>query len=141
MLDSGAGASVCSPNDFPTITIDTQSEVTKVHRCADGRELKAYGYKWVKALVSKTQQILQIRFTVLHVYPHHRALMPSTRWLGLKLWWSTSGSDSNAQRNTEKAWVDTTDSFEEEVADDAARQEHAFHEGEEQDQQEAGEMK
>eukprot|EP00971_Amphidinium_carterae_P253896 5040451-Amphidinium_carterae.1 len=32
-------------------------------------------------------------------------------------------------------------SFEEEVVDDAVRQEHAFHEGEEQDQQEAGEMK
>eukprot|EP00971_Amphidinium_carterae_P086488 1711543-Amphidinium_carterae.1 len=60
MLDSGAGASVCSPND-PTIAIDTQSEVTKVYRCADGgRELKVYGYKWVKAIVGMTQQILQI---------------------------------------------------------------------------------
>eukprot|EP00971_Amphidinium_carterae_P173096 3431572-Amphidinium_carterae.1 len=49
MLDSGAGASVCSPNDFPTVAIDTKSEVTKVYRCADGRELRAYGYKWVKA--------------------------------------------------------------------------------------------
>eukprot|EP00971_Amphidinium_carterae_P259777 5154263-Amphidinium_carterae.1 len=61
MLDSGA--SVCSPNDFPTVAIDTQSEVTKVYRCADGRELRAYGYKRVKAIVGKTQQILQIRFT------------------------------------------------------------------------------
>eukprot|EP00971_Amphidinium_carterae_P226140 4485644-Amphidinium_carterae.1 len=53
MLDSGAGASVCSPNDFLTIAIDTQSEVTKVYRCADGRELKVYGYKWVKASWAK----------------------------------------------------------------------------------------
>eukprot|EP00971_Amphidinium_carterae_P218189 4331161-Amphidinium_carterae.2 len=67
ILDSGAGASVCSPNDFPTVAIDTQSEVMKlimkVYRCADGRELLVYGYKWVKAIVGKTQQILQIRFT------------------------------------------------------------------------------
>eukprot|EP00971_Amphidinium_carterae_P137191 2718588-Amphidinium_carterae.2 len=67
MLDSGAGASVCSPNDFPTVAIDTKSEVTKVYRCADGRELRVYGYKRVRALVGKTQQILQIRFTVLDV--------------------------------------------------------------------------
>eukprot|EP00971_Amphidinium_carterae_P250458 4972226-Amphidinium_carterae.1 len=40
MLDSGAGASVCSPNDFPNVAIDTHSEVTKTYRCADGRELK-----------------------------------------------------------------------------------------------------
>eukprot|EP00971_Amphidinium_carterae_P185638 3685962-Amphidinium_carterae.1 len=46
MLDSGTGASVCSPNDFPNIAIDTYSEVTKTYRCADGRELKVYGYKW-----------------------------------------------------------------------------------------------
>eukprot|EP00971_Amphidinium_carterae_P122041 2416714-Amphidinium_carterae.1 len=59
MLDSGAGASVCSPNDFPNIAIDTHSEVTKNYRCADGREKKAYGYKWVKAVVGKTHQILQ----------------------------------------------------------------------------------
>eukprot|EP00971_Amphidinium_carterae_P118002 2337676-Amphidinium_carterae.1 len=32
-----------------------------------GRELRVYGYKWVRALVGKTQQILQIRFTVLDV--------------------------------------------------------------------------
>eukprot|EP00971_Amphidinium_carterae_P118414 2346205-Amphidinium_carterae.1 len=38
MLDSGA--SVCSPNDFPNIAIDTIREVTKSYRCADGRELK-----------------------------------------------------------------------------------------------------
>eukprot|EP00971_Amphidinium_carterae_P258444 5129537-Amphidinium_carterae.2 len=43
MLDSGAGASVCSPNDFPTVAIDTKTEVTKVYRCADGRELRVYG--------------------------------------------------------------------------------------------------
>eukprot|EP00971_Amphidinium_carterae_P270221 5361133-Amphidinium_carterae.1 len=66
MLDSGAGASVCSPNDFPTIAIDTQSEVAKVYRCADGRELKVFGYRCVKALVGKTQ-ILQIRVTVMDV--------------------------------------------------------------------------
>eukprot|EP00971_Amphidinium_carterae_P182577 3623458-Amphidinium_carterae.1 len=42
-------------------------EVTKVYRCADGRELRVYGYKWVRALVGRTQQILQIRFTVLDV--------------------------------------------------------------------------
>eukprot|EP00971_Amphidinium_carterae_P066025 1307887-Amphidinium_carterae.2 len=67
MLDSGAGASVCSPTDFPSVAIDTKTAVTKVYRCADGRELRVYGYKWVRALVVKTQQILQIRFTVLDV--------------------------------------------------------------------------
>eukprot|EP00971_Amphidinium_carterae_P241738 4799946-Amphidinium_carterae.1 len=55
MLDSGAGASVCSPSDFPKVAIDTKTEVTKVYRCADGRELRVYGYKWVRALVGKTQ--------------------------------------------------------------------------------------
>eukprot|EP00971_Amphidinium_carterae_P086013 1701369-Amphidinium_carterae.1 len=59
MLDSGAGASVCSPNDFPNIAIDTHTEVTKTYRCADGRELKVYGYKWAKAVMGKTQQVLQ----------------------------------------------------------------------------------
>eukprot|EP00971_Amphidinium_carterae_P321252 6385087-Amphidinium_carterae.1 len=59
ILHSGAGASVCSPNGFPNIAINTQSEVTKTYRCADGRELKVYGYKRVKAIVGKTQQILQ----------------------------------------------------------------------------------
>eukprot|EP00971_Amphidinium_carterae_P212676 4220687-Amphidinium_carterae.1 len=43
------------------------------------------------------------------VATHHCALMPSIRRLGLKLWWSTSGSNGNTPRNTEKAWVDTTD--------------------------------
>eukprot|EP00971_Amphidinium_carterae_P314453 6250484-Amphidinium_carterae.1 len=43
MLDSGAGASVCSPHDFPSVAIDTESDVTKTYRCADGRELKVYG--------------------------------------------------------------------------------------------------
>eukprot|EP00971_Amphidinium_carterae_P038024 747633-Amphidinium_carterae.1 len=52
---------------IPNIAIDTQSEVTKTYRCADGRELKVYGYKWVKAMVGKTQQILRVRFTVLDV--------------------------------------------------------------------------
>eukprot|EP00971_Amphidinium_carterae_P349132 6490861-Amphidinium_carterae.5 len=59
----GAGASVCSPTELPSIAIDTKTAVTKVYRCADGRD----GYKWVRALVGKTQQILQIRFTVLDV--------------------------------------------------------------------------
>eukprot|EP00971_Amphidinium_carterae_P127504 2526402-Amphidinium_carterae.2 len=44
MLDSGAVASACSPNDFPNVAIDTESEVTKTYRCADGLELKVYGY-------------------------------------------------------------------------------------------------
>eukprot|EP00971_Amphidinium_carterae_P055076 1085254-Amphidinium_carterae.1 len=39
---------------------------------------------------------------------HHSTLMPRARRMGLKLWWKPSGSDSNAQRNSEKAWVDTT---------------------------------
>eukprot|EP00971_Amphidinium_carterae_P070107 1387223-Amphidinium_carterae.1 len=58
MLDSGAGASVCSPNDFPNIAIDTITEVTKSYRCADGRELKVYGYKWVKGVMGKTLSCL-----------------------------------------------------------------------------------
>eukprot|EP00971_Amphidinium_carterae_P275639 5469223-Amphidinium_carterae.1 len=89
MLDSGAGASVCSPNDFPNIAIDTHTEVTKTYRCADGRELKVYGYKWVKAVMGKTQQILQVRFTVLDVLRPiiTRTLMPRARRMGLKLWW------------------------------------------------------
>eukprot|EP00971_Amphidinium_carterae_P150290 2979481-Amphidinium_carterae.1 len=55
MLDSGA------------VAIDTKPEVTKVSGCTDGRELRVYGYKRARALVDKTQQILQIRFTVLDV--------------------------------------------------------------------------
>eukprot|EP00971_Amphidinium_carterae_P006350 125076-Amphidinium_carterae.1 len=67
--------------------------------------------------------------------------MPRARRMGLELWWKLGRSVSDTQGNSEKAWVDTKDSFEEDVAGEAVRQEHAFHEGEEQEQQEAGEMK
>eukprot|EP00971_Amphidinium_carterae_P290689 5772390-Amphidinium_carterae.1 len=67
--------------------------------------------------------------------------MPSTRRLGLKHWWSASGSNGNTPRNTEKAWPLGLIQWTEEVAGNAEGQEHAFHEGEEQDQQEAGEMR
>eukprot|EP00971_Amphidinium_carterae_P096818 1916514-Amphidinium_carterae.1 len=95
--------------------------------------------------------------------------MPRTRRMGLELWWKPGRSVSDTQRDSEKAWVDTENrslyfislliavqqvqhvrghvlfSFEEDVAEDAVRREHAFHhredESEEQYQQEAGEMK
>eukprot|EP00971_Amphidinium_carterae_P351315 6492049-Amphidinium_carterae.1 len=34
MLDSGVGASVCSPNDFPNIAIDTKSIDVQMVRAA-----------------------------------------------------------------------------------------------------------
>eukprot|EP00971_Amphidinium_carterae_P063085 1248255-Amphidinium_carterae.1 len=66
--------------------------------------------------------------------------MLSARRMGLKLRRKSDRGVCDTQGDSEKAWVDTENSFEE-VAEDAVRQEHVFHEGEEQEQQVAGEMK
>eukprot|EP00971_Amphidinium_carterae_P201080 3990341-Amphidinium_carterae.3 len=113
-------------------SLDTKSEVTKVYRCADGRELRVYGYKRVKALMGKTQQILQIRFTVLDVL---RPIIALSRLVQGGWDLSIGGAPVEATAHTEELREGL------DVAGDAERQEHAFHEGEEQEQQEAAEMK
>eukprot|EP00971_Amphidinium_carterae_P108662 2151362-Amphidinium_carterae.1 len=141
------------------------SEVTKVHRCADGRELRVYGYKWVKTIVGKTQQILQIRFTVLDVLRPIIALscLVQRGWdlnfggVPIEAMATHRGTQRRlgliertglyfiplliAMQQVQHVRGHVIFSFEEEVAGDAKRQEHTFHESEEQEQQEAGEMK
>eukprot|EP00971_Amphidinium_carterae_P298420 5929492-Amphidinium_carterae.2 len=146
MLDSGAGASVCSPNDFPTIAIHTQSEVTKVYRAC----VKVYGYKWVKAIVGKTQQILQIRLTIIivTVLDVLRPIIALSCLVqgGWDLSFGGAPVEATAtHRGTpRRLGLIQKDSFEEDVTNalrQENKQEHVFHEGEEQNQQEAGEMK
>eukprot|EP00971_Amphidinium_carterae_P150116 2975698-Amphidinium_carterae.2 len=80
--------------------------------CRWVRTQTVYGYRWVGALVGKTQQLLQIRFTVQYVLDVLRPIIALSclRWMGLELWWSSSGSHSNAQTYSEKAWATSTKS-------------------------------
>eukprot|EP00971_Amphidinium_carterae_P351540 6492157-Amphidinium_carterae.6 len=158
MLDSGAGASVCSPNDFPTVAIDTKTEVTKVYRCAAARELRVYGYKcslsgysrsWARH--NKSCRYDSVNHGARRVATHHCPIMPSAGRMGPELWRSSGGSNRNTQNDSEKAWVDTENGtllhptlvfiVQQTQPGDAERQEHAFHKSEEQEQQELGETR
>eukprot|EP00971_Amphidinium_carterae_P350957 6491827-Amphidinium_carterae.1 len=154
MLDSGAGASVCSPNDFPNIAIDTKTAVTKVYRCAEGRELRVYGYKWIRlTILDVLRPIVALSCLVqcgwdlsfggapVEATATHRA---TQRRLGLVqrvgLYFIPL---LIAAHQTQHARGHVICNFEEDVAGDGVeRHEHAFHEsGEgvdqpEQDQQE-----
>eukprot|EP00971_Amphidinium_carterae_P348120 6490331-Amphidinium_carterae.1 len=151
--------------DTPIAEITTDGHYGVEAMLDSGAGASVYGYKWVKAFVGKTQQILQVRFTVLDVLRPITALSCLVQG-GCDLSFGGSPVEATAtHRGTQRklGLIQRTGlyfiplliavqqvqhvrghvifSFEEEVVEDAARQEHAFHEGEEQGQQEAGEMK
>eukprot|EP00971_Amphidinium_carterae_P154146 3057136-Amphidinium_carterae.3 len=166
MMDSGAGASVCSPTDFPSVAIDTKTAVTKVYRCADGRELRVYGCNWIHSPGC--------------VATHHRVVVsstgPTTGRMGLKLKFGGAPVEAAATHRATKRRLALVQrvglyfiplmvaahqtqhvrghvvfSFEEDIAGDGVeRHETAFHEsgvdeempdGHEPEQQEPAEMK
>eukprot|EP00971_Amphidinium_carterae_P252622 5015199-Amphidinium_carterae.4 len=103
ILDSGAGASVCSPTDFRNIAIHTKTAASDkgLSMC---RWARAQGVR-IQVGTCNPSDLTDPIYSPRRVATHHRVVLPCARRMGLELWRSSSGSHCNTQNDTEKAWV------------------------------------